>query len=188
MKKVTDLRVLVRDIKYNSLVKLEGHFYYLAGRTANQIELKTAIELKVSKEKAYYLKKIEKAMLTGYYKEKDGKETIITEVKNIEFYEYICGKMKNTIMKNRRNNIATILESGKDRFVELDIQNQCRIIVGLINWINGASNIVDLRLIGGSSQSGKCRFNKKLNNLNEIILINNSITGLYECAVDLLKI
>lgn len=188
-KPVTDLKILIRDIRYNSLMKIDGYYYYLGGRTGNQIILSSAVQFKMSMDNALYLKKIEKAINTGYFEEKDSdKEVIITKERNIEFYEFIQNKLLTTIMKNRKNNIVTIMQSGKDKYAEMDIPSQCEIILGIVNWVNGSSGVVNLIKVGGKNNSGICKISKKINTLKEVLLINMSVTGMYEQRIDLLNI
>ena len=188
-KPVTDLRILIKDIRFNSLLKIDDCYYYLGGRTGNQLLLKSAMQFKINIEAALYLKKIEKAVGTGYFEEKDSnKEIIITKERNIELYDYILDKLKNTILKNRKNNIVSILQSGRKKFENTDIPDQCELFIGIINWLNGSSYTVNLKIIGGKATAGKCRINKKLDNLKEAVIIYMSATGLFERRVDLLDL
>ena len=47
---------------------------------------------------------------------------------------------------------------------------------------------VDLSLIGAGAKSGSCRMNKKISDCKEAILINQSVTGLFERRIDLLAL
>ena len=188
-KPVTDLKILIRDIRYNSLMKIDGYYYYLGGRTGNQIILRSAVQFKMNMDNALYLKKIEKAVGTGYFEEKDSnKDIIITKKRNIEFYEFIQNKLYTTILKNRKNNIITIMQSGKDKYIEMDIPSQCEILLGIVNWVNGSSPTVNMKAIGGSNNSGVCKITKKINGLEEVVLTNMSVAGMYEHRIDLLNI
>lgn len=60
-KKPNDLRICKNFIPKNSLVKMDGAYYYLAGKTTNKIEFKNAIQFKIPLKWNEYIHKIEKA-------------------------------------------------------------------------------------------------------------------------------
>ena len=50
------------------------------------------------------------------------------------------------------------------------------------------SNAADLRLIKEAGKAGVALIPKKLDNAKEMLLINQSITGVYENSIDLLTV
>ena len=83
--------------------------------------------------------------------------------------------------------MADIIEGGREKFVNLKIEQQCFVILEIIrNLVLG--DRVDVSLIGGSSQSGVMRINKKISSAEEVFLINQSITGLYQAEINLLTV
>ena len=55
-------------------------------------------------------------------------------------------------------------------------------------WINSTTQNVNLKDLGGSEHAGTLTINKKISECSECILIHQSITGMYERKIDLLKI
>ena len=44
-KSVTDIRLKYKCIRMNTKIKLDGHYYYIAGKTKSQIYIENAVEL-----------------------------------------------------------------------------------------------------------------------------------------------
>ena len=73
-------------------------------------------------------------------------------------------------------------------FNALSIEKQCYVIVQIINWINSATQNVNLKYLNGSEHAGTMTLNKKISECNECILIHQSVTGMYERRIDLLRV
>lgn len=187
-KAVTDLRICKKMIPQKSLVKYNGFYYYLGGKTNNQIYLLNAVQLCLSPGDMYYVKKVEKAVNEENYQEKDRNgKVIISKEKNIECYNILLSKYKNSIYHNRIGVMEKILETGFETYQQLDSSEQCKVLMKvLFNFTTGSK--VDLVAIGGKSTSGTMLFNKKITGAEELKLIYQSPTGLFSREIDLLKI
>lgn len=184
----TDIRICIPFIPINSLIKIDGYLYYLGGKTGEQIYIYNAQQLKMKKEEAEYIRKIEKAVSLSKFDEIDReKNPVLTKEKNIELYDKIQDKIENTVYNKRLSSIEGILKEGKAKFVELDVEKQCKILNSILNNITNTMK-VDLREIGGSVNSGTCRCSKNITNYKEFRLIQQSITGLYSCEKDMMTI
>ncbi|XME01802.1 type II CRISPR RNA-guided endonuclease Cas9 [Lachnospiraceae bacterium C1.1] len=187
-KEVTDIRLLYKPIRFNEFVRVDGHYYYIGGRTGSSICLENGQSLLFSKNYEDYLKIIEKASITGNYNiHNDQNEQLITKEKNLEIYSFIVKKLEGPY-KNKKTSIMEILKSKKNDFKILKIEEQIKLILNIIEWMNLNCIAVDLSLIGSGSKSGYCRMNKKINDCNDVILISQSITGLYEKRINLLEL
>ena len=170
------------------MVKINGYLYYLGGKTNDQIQLFNAYQLKMKKEEVEYIRKIEKAVSMSKFDEVDReKNPILTEEKNIDLYEKIQDKIKNSVYSKRMASFEDFLKKSKSEFIKIDLEKQCKV---LYNIIFNLSNLkeVDLSDIGGAKSTGKCRCSKKVTNYKEFRLIQQSITGLYSCEKDLMTI
>lgn len=61
-KEITELRICKKFIPRESLVRYNGYYYYLGGKSVEQIVLKNATQMAYSEEETCYIKKIEKAI------------------------------------------------------------------------------------------------------------------------------
>ena len=77
-------------IPSGSLIKYNGFYYYLAGKTGDRIILISAVQLCLPMDTMLYIKKIEKACSTGNFEEKDknGKQ-VLSKQQNEFVYELI---------------------------------------------------------------------------------------------------
>lgn len=188
-KEVSDIRVCVSFIPLKSKVRIDGFCYYLGGKTGNSIYLNNNEPLYLSYDDEEYLRKIIKALEKSNYEEtdKDG-NVIITKEKNIELFKVLALKLCSKPYCNNKWNIYKAIEGKEDVFEELDIEKQCFIINQIINWINSTTQNINLKYMEDSEHAGTMRLNKKISECKEIILIHQSITGMFERRIDLLRI
>ncbi|MCQ2082621.1 MAG: type II CRISPR RNA-guided endonuclease Cas9 [Lachnospiraceae bacterium] len=187
-KEIDNLIIKRKCIRFYSLVKIDGYYYYLGGKTGTSIYLKNAQQLFLDNSTYKYVKKIENAFNKSNYDEKDvNKELIISSRKNIYLYDLLCKKMHSS-HKNKKCSISEIVKLGKTKFEKLSMELQIETLLQMIMWFDANCSNVDLVNIGGSKQSGTCRLNKKISSLNQFILIDESVTGLCRREVDLLNL
>ena len=187
-KDIKDIKILHMPIHFNEFINVDGHYYYIGGRTGNSICLENGQSLILSKEKEYYLKMIEKASVTGNYRIcNKNKKLLITEDKNLEIFWMLIKKLREAY-KNKKTSILEILESKENEFRDITVEEQVRVILNIVEWMNLKCIAVDLSLIGSGAKSGYCRMNKKINDCKEVILVSQSVTGLYEKRINLLEL
>lgn len=71
------------------------------------------------------------------------------------------------------------LKDRESSFMSLDVHAKTDVLVGLLKRASGKAKVVDLRAIGGSSQSGKEMRNVS-SLLPRIVWVDQSVTGMYE--------
>lgn len=188
LKEAESLRLCERFIPKQSLVKVNGYHYYLGGRTGDQIYLINAVQLKLQKQWVKYIHKIEKANAKEDYDETDSNRCkLITKEKNLQLYKYLIGKLKKPPYSNRLTPITDTLENGIQAFETISEAQQCKLLEGIILNITKTKK-VDLKLIGGSPNSGICHGSVKVSNYSEYKIIYTSGTGLFVYERDLLKL
>lgn len=185
---VSDLIICRKFIPLDSLIKYNGFYYYLGGKTNDCIWLKNAVELQFDNKLSNYVKKVEKALASAFFEERDqyGK-LIISKENNVQLFSYIREKYMETLYKNQAGTVGKLICAGQDKFIDLSLEEQCYVLMQIINYCHNVES-ADLRLIGGAEKSGKNKMNKKIAGSNELILICQSITGLFEAEINLLTI
>lgn len=134
-------------------------------------------------------KKIDKAIKNEDYSETDkDSKPIITKEKNIALFELIINKMSTGIYTYKKGPLLSSITGVKERFYDLDLQKQCQFLQILISAFGPKTQNIDLSLLGGVKNTGVMFLPKNIDKLKECILINLSITVLYENRVDLLKL
>lgn len=187
-KEITELRICKKFIPRESLVRYNGYYYYLGGKSVEQIVLKNATQMAYSEEETCYIKKIEKAIEKTYYEEVDkNKNVILTKTRNNAMYDKFIIKYQNSIYQNQSGAMKNSIIEKRNEFLTLSLEKQCRILKALVEYFR-TGDIIDLRELGGSSQAGKVAMNKKIMGASELVLISQSPTGLFQQEIDLLKI
>lgn len=188
-KAVTDIRVCVPFIPQKSKVKIDGFYYYIGGKTGNSIYLNNCVPLYLSTTDEEYLRKLIKAMEKANYEETDKNgNIIITREKNNLLFKILSLKLNSKPYNNNRWNIHKVLEGKEEIFDSLDIEKQCFVLNQIICWINSTTQSINLKDLKGSEYAGMIKINKKISECDECILIHQSITGMYERRIDLLKV
>lgn len=188
-KQIKDLSVRLYPVRQRSFIKLDGYYYYIGGSAGNMFYLLDAVPLFISFDDIVYMKKIEKAVERQNFDEKNiDNEWIISSEKNLKLYDVLTNKLTGGIYLNRKSSIINLLINGRKKFISLTKAQQCVIITRIISWFNSTQQKVDLTDIGGSANSGYLKTSKQISNAREAILIQQSVTGLYEKRIDLLTV
>ena len=189
-KVVSDVNIRKKMIPMGALIKYNGFYYYLGGKTNADMYIRDAVQVCFAPKDMEYIKKVDKAVSNNDYSEKDNEvgTAVLTKEKNISLYNNICEKYASTIFKKKKGTIKTIVQKGKEIFEhDLTIEEQCIVLRNLmLNFQTGDS--VDLHLIKGSAATGTMKLNKKVSNVEELKLIDQSVTGVFSREINLLTI
>lgn len=180
--------VRIEKIKMYSLIKVNGFYMYLTGRSGNRLIVCNAVQMVLRQEWMMYIKEITKAIGAEFTDEYIEKKGTISKSKNRQLYDLLCEKHLNCIYKLRPNPVGENLIKGKEKFDKLSILEQIYVLLQILQLSQLINQGANLELIGFSKNTGKTLTSKIISNCNEIKLINQSITGLYENEVDLLTI
>lgn len=172
--------IRLKKIKLQSLIKKDGFFAYISGRTENRISLYNAVNLCLSQEWIGYVKKLDK------YNEFSQLDRELTKEKNEELYQELMEKHRKGIYARRPNSMGEKLINAWSSFEQLELEKQCEVLVQIIKLSSiGAAVSADLTLVGAASKCGTMKISKNISDENEFILINQSVTGLFERRIDL---
>lgn len=187
---LTSPRVLIDKIKVNSLVKFNGAYYWLRGKTGNQIILCNANQLVLDTNSVAYLKKIS-AFEEKRKKNKNIEPSFefdkISKEDNIKLYDILVTKLANAPYANMPT-IPTqvdILLRNKNVFERLTEKEQVSVLLEIMHFVQCNSTLSNLTTIGGDKTAGNLRKSKKINANEEALLITQSPTGYYRETVDL---
>lgn len=179
--------VRLTKIKMYSLIKVDEFYLYLTGRTGNRLLVSNAVELVIDYENSKYIKKIAELTEKKLKLEEYDKYGINTTA-NLKIYDLLTDKHINAIYSKRPNPVGKKLIEEREKFIELDIDRQLFVIkqiLQLSNLTNMGANLLDIGLV---KNAGTMKLNKKISDNKEFLLINKSVTGLYENAIDLLTV
>lgn len=175
---LVDADIRLKKIKIGSLIKRNGYFCYITGKTGNRLSVRNAVNLCLKNEWIKYISKLEKV------KEKDAVDEIITKEKNEVLYSELIQKFKHGIFSKRPNPVEDKLEKGSEKFSNLSIKEQCAVLCQILQLAAVLGSECDMTLLGESAHCGKMLISKKIGD-EEIYLLNQSVTGLYEKKINL---
>ena len=89
---------------------------------------------------------------------------------------------------HRKGGLLASLNDGKTGFYDLELSDQCRVLQSIISSFAPNTQTISLSLLGGAAHAGMVQLSKNIDKLEELVLVNQSITGLYENEVDLLHL
>ena len=180
-----DVRIL--KIKINTLFDVDGFKMHLSGRTGKQLLFKGANQLVLSEELQLIVKKIGK--YCADYKEnkeavKNEKSEVTQEVLE-ELYDEFLHKLRNSLYGHRLSAQIEKIEKGKEIFQSMSNEQKCLILMEILHLFQCASQAANLQLIDGPGKAGILVLNNDISKLEDIKIINQSITGFYEQVIDL---
>lgn len=180
-------RVCYPRIKMYSLIKVEGFYLYLTGRTGNHLFVSNAVQMVLDYESQYYIKKF--ILLCADKKNDEQLEKYgISRKDNLRLYDLLVEKHREQIYSRRPNPVGNKLKDWRNKFVELSIQEQIYVLNQILQLSQGSNMGADLKSIGGVQKTGVMTLNKKITDKCEFKLINISPAGLYRNEIDLLTI
>lgn len=183
-------RILLPKIKIDSLFKVDGFYMWLSGRTGNQLIFKGANQLLLDSKAAVTLKKALK-FVKRKTENKDLKiisYDAIYEADLIELYDTFLNKIKNTIYHVRLSAQEDTLTKKRELFCGLSTENQCVVLTEILHMFQCQSGAANLKLIQGPGSAGIIVLNNNITKCNQISIINQSPTGIYEQEIDLKKL
>ena len=170
----SEVNILRRKLKIQSLLEFNGYQVHLSGKTGNQLILRNAMNLCLAEKWITYVKKLEKAVNVQLV------EQLITPESNLELYDILADKHAYSVYAKRPNAYGERLLAGKEDFIKLTLDRQCEILLQILQLTKIGTNEANLKLIGESEHSGKMLISKNLKELDRPMMICQSVTGLYE--------
>ena len=153
------------------------------------LELRNAIQLNITKESYIIVKQIEKESKNDY--KFVAKNKLINKGNILNVFKELIDKFNNSIYRNSLiigKKALCNLEASHKLFEKLDLVKQCEIIAKIITAMGCSGVNYDLPEIGLGTEVGRIRPLNVISNYGEFKIINQSITGLFENEVDLLKL
>ena len=108
------------------------------------------------------------------------------ETRNLIYlYDVFLNKLKNTIYCIRLETQEKTLTEKKETFLELSNEEKCFMLSEILHMFQCKSGSSDLRLIGGAGKAGTLKISNNVTKFEQISIINQSPTGIYEQEIDL---
>lgn len=182
--------VLLNKIRIDTLFNVDGFYMWLSARAGKQLIFKGANQLVLSDTDEATLKKVIKFI----NRRKENKNVEIYSSDGLtsemlrEVYDTFLEKIRNTIYGIRLKAQEKTLSSGIEAFEKLRIEDQCLVIYEILHLFQCQRILADLKLIGGSGNAGSLTLNSDITKYENISIINQSVTGIYEQVINLKKL
>lgn len=182
MKNVT---VIVEKIKKNSLISVEGFPVRIRGENEIVTQFKNNLQLVVGAKHEETLRRVEKYLESRKGLEVSEKYDGFSKAELAELYDVLVDKLK-TVFSKRPANQAEALSKYRDAFISLELAEQAAVINEILNMLRCDSfTTANLDRIGGGKNAGNMAISKNTVGKSKIVLINQSVTGLYENRIKL---
>ncbi len=176
--------VRIRKIPMRTLIKRNGYFLRITGRTGNQIYAENAVSLSLNKDWISYIKRLEN--FKENEKEEDKQKDIrkkVSKERNEMLYQELLEKHRDRIYAKKPNSLGKKLEEKREAFCKLTLKNQVTVLLELLKAtqclnLSVAAKEIDLKMSPN-------KIANEITGQEEILLINQSVTGIYESVIDL---
>ena len=185
--KLKNPKILLNKIKIDTLFKVDGFYMWLSGRTGKQLIFKGANQLILTAKDTAILKKVIKFVTRR--KENKNLEIVfhdeLTTSDLLGLYDTFLDKLSNTIYNVRLSAQVTTLTQKREAFCALSDEDKCIVLSEILHMFQCQSGGADLQLIHGAAKAGEIKIGNNIDKFNQISIINQSPTGIYEDEIDL---
>ena len=174
-------------IKKNALIKVDGYLARLRGATEKDVLLKNAVQLVLRDEYSENIRKVEKYLEKNIQYQADSKFEGFTQEDLNDLYDELYIKLKESIYNKRPANQLGTLEKGREKYRAIgDLREKAKIINNILALFQcDATTSTNLKEIGGTANAGNMAYNKNTLPTKKLILIHQSVTGLFETEEEL---
>ena len=187
-----DISIIYGKLCINQLVKVNGFYYYLGGKTNSNIYIDNAIELVVPTDIVAYIKVLDKfdllrkdnkelkasTVTTRIYNEDSAAIVSITDNDGLIVYDYLMSKLRTPLyMKMKGNKVDELSSIGRSKFIKMSLEEQSIYLLEVLNLLTNSKTTFDVKPLGITAS--RSTIGVKIHTLDEFKIINESITGLY---------
>ena len=186
VKGLKNVKILREKIKKNALISVDGFPMRIRGANDITLQFKGNIQLLLEYEEEEIIRKIEKFLEKDFNSEAIENFDGFTDKECIHIYELLADKLILTIYRKRPANQGIKLKENQEVFKRLSLAYKAKLINEIITMLRcDIATTSDLKLINGSKNAGNMAISKNTIGKSKLILINQSITGLFENRIEL---
>ncbi len=194
VKGLKNVNILMDCIKKNTLLEVDGYPMRLRGYSGGGLLVKNSIQAVLNKREDT-IRKIEKY----FNKVKDKKKKDWPDVDEVfdglngygllelyadirELYDDIVEKLTNGAYSKRPAiDSNKLLNEWRTAFMKLNLTDSTEVVHEMIKLVRcDGTTTADLSLIGGGKEAGKMKMGKSDVTKKNVVLVNQSVTGLFE--------
>ncbi|MGX7071636.1 type II CRISPR RNA-guided endonuclease Cas9 [Helcococcus kunzii] len=172
--RMVEPKIIVEKINYKTEVIINGFRYLISAKTDDMLSLETNEYMYWKTDQSNEIKKL----INIADKINDNKFAgDLEEERNkiLKYLNIILLRLQQRPFKFRVN--MPVLNFDSDNYSTI---NLLKIFYNILPLTRKNLSTIDLEILGKGKNMGKVRINKNINNINSLIIVNKSITGLYE--------
>lgn len=186
VKGLKNVKILREKIKKNALISVDGFPMRIRGVNEKDILFKGNVQLVLDREYEEIIRNVEK------YIEKAEKFSINEKYDGFShnsvngLYDVFANKLNETVYKKRPANQGANLVKNRELFRNLVLEEKVKVVNEILTMLRcDIATTADLRLVNGGGYAGSMKVNKNTLGKSKLILINQSVTGLFENRIEL---
>lgn len=184
IKGLKNVSILRGCIRKNALIRVDGYPMRIRGVDSKNVLFKNNLQPRLDSCEEL-IRHIEKYLEKNVQFDVDEKKDKLSEESLINLYDILTEKLK-TVYEKRPSNQWKTLEVGRERFLQLSLRDKAKVINQILNMVRCDINTkADLTSVGGSANAGSISVNKNTAGKSRLILVNQSVTGLFENRIEL---
>ena len=191
--KLDSPKIIYDKIQLDATLELDNKRLLLSGYTATKdtLELKLTNQLFIDQKREQYVKILSKYIIRCASSKDEtlpiSKFDGITQEQNLSLYDWFVAKSDHSIYPIFMKSLHAHLSNGRAIFKDMPVKEQCELLLKILQAFQCNSTCPNLKCIGGLSEETRCRPSSSLGKLQTAYLVAQSVTGLYEHKIDLLK-
>ena len=184
VKGLKNVRILRECIKKNALIEVNGYPMRIRGATEVQLLMKNNVQMILNYSEEV-IRKIEKYLDKNKNYNASEKFDRISLEETERVYDGLTEKLIN-VYAQRPANQGELLKEKRQVFLELILTERIKLINQIITMLRcDIETKADLTAIGGSKNAGNIAVNKNTIGKSKLVLVNQSVTGLFENRIEL---
>ena len=173
-------QICLKKVHFKSLIRRNGYFLRLGGKSGSQIYADNAMPLYLSQHWCNYVKHLENFKNNGH--EEDIRQ-IVTKERNLELYQILLCKHCDTVYSEKPNPIGAKMLEKRQAFSEVTLKEQVDTLLELLKVTQNQNLSIDAKAIGLKASAAK--MGNEVSSQESFLLINQSVTGLFTKTIDL---
>lgn len=202
-------KIILPKIRKFSLLYVNGYPMHIASCTGKQITFYSARQLILPDDEVTYVKSIfnceekiqyNESIIYDLQKDETSKQIAkkrlqyyedrfgISRVRNLKLYQLLVAKCADKSFYNRPASQYENLKNNENVFASLKLFEQIKVLEQIFKLFKCGSASANLKLLGLGAYCGIPKIGMTLKDKTQIILVNQSVTGVFEQAIDLLSV
>lgn len=183
-------KIIVPKVRMDSLLELDGQRLYVSGRSNNRLRCQHTYQLVMDSAHEKYIRAISKYVdrclaqrtelpVSAY----DG----ICVIQNEDLYRWFIEKCNQSVYSSFLANMKADMIANCEKFVGMSLFEQCKLLLEIIKAFRCNAQVPNFSSLCGKSEVAAIFRGINLTKYSSAFIVNQSVTGLYESKIDLLR-